>query len=117
MSFQEPPESRNLEIQSLPGDTSHLIALRGELDLKGCPAVEAELHQVEAIGVERIVVDLSGLDFIDSTGIGVLVAAMRRSQLDGDRLRFVRSRSGDVCRLFELCGLEASLPFIDATPA
>ena len=102
-----------LEIESLEAGDSHLISLAGELDLASCPALETELRSVETNGAARIVLDLSGLEFIDSTGIALLVAALRRSENDSGRLRFVRSRSEEVCRLLEICGLEGSLPYVD----
>jgi len=61
--------------------------------------------------VERIV-DLSGLDFIDSTGLGALVQAHRSDREDGNRLRFLRG-SAPVQRVMELTCLDRSLPFAD----
>jgi anti-anti-sigma factor len=99
-----------LETQrALDGDTQ-LITLCGELDADACPEVEFELAQAEASQVDRIVIDLSQVEFIDSTGIALLVAALRRSEQDSDRLRFVPSQSEDVQRLLELCGLAGHLP-------
>jgi anti-sigma B factor antagonist len=101
-----------LAMRSESTDGSHLIALSGELDMASCPALESELRRAEADGSERIVVDLRGLEFIDSTGIALLVDAARRSKQDSDRLRLVPSLSDDVRRLIELCGLDHSLPFV-----
>jgi anti-sigma B factor antagonist len=102
-----------LEMRSAPSGGSHLITLSGELDLNNCRAVESELLRVEAGGAEQIVVDLGGVDFIDSNGIAMLIAAVRRSKEDSDRLRLVPSRSEDVQRLIEICGLDGRLPFIE----
>jgi anti-sigma B factor antagonist len=102
-----------LNMSSTVDGRAHVISLAGELDLTSCTAVETELRSAEAGHAERIVVDLSRLDFIDSTGIGLLVAAQRRSDEDSGRLRLIRSRSVDVDRLLELCGLDRSLPFTD----
>ena len=89
---------------------SHVVSLIGELDAVSCPAVEAELLKLERNGAEQIVMNLSGVRYIDSTGIGMLVAAWRRSAQDGDRLRFIPSRSPDVQRLLEICGLDGLFP-------
>jgi anti-anti-sigma factor len=102
-----------LKMRSSGDGASYHISLTGELDLHSCPAVEAELLLAETGYAERIVIDLSGLEFIDSTGIGLLVAAQRRSDEGSGRLRLIRSRSVDVDRLLELCGLDRSLPFIE----
>jgi anti-sigma B factor antagonist len=105
--------SGRLELRSIPRGTKHLIALAGELDLNGCPKVEAELIRAESNGAQQIVLDLSGLEFIDSTGIALLVAAMRRSKADSNRLRFVPSHSQDVQRLLHICGLDGHLPLVE----
>jgi anti-anti-sigma factor len=102
-----------LQMRSAPSGSSHLITLSGELDLNNCGAVESELLQVEAGSAQQIVVDLSAVDFIDSNGIAMLIAAVRRSKEDSDRLRLVPSRSEDVQRLIEICGLDGRLPFIE----
>ena len=102
-----------LKMSSTMDGRSHLISLAGELDLDSCRAVETELRKAEAGQAERIVIDLSRLEFIDSTGLGLLVSAQRRSDADSGRLRLIRSHSVDVDRLLELCGLDRSLPFIE----
>jgi anti-anti-sigma factor len=102
-----------LQMRSSVDGTAHVLVLVGELDLSECSAVESELTRLESNGHERIVIDLGGLEFIDSTGIALLVAAMRRSEKDSGRLRFVPSQSPDVQRLLQICGLEDRLPLVD----
>jgi anti-sigma B factor antagonist len=87
-----------------------VLVLSGELDADGCPGFEAELARAESDDAKTIVVDLTDVEFIDSSGIGVLVAAVRRSEQDSGRLRFIPSQSEDVQRLLELCGLDGHLP-------
>jgi anti-sigma B factor antagonist len=101
------------EMRSESMGTSHLLSIRGELDANACPGLEAELMRAEENGAERIVVDLSELTFIDSTGIALLVAAARRSEQDSGRLSLIPSRSEDVQRLLELCGLDGHLPILE----
>jgi anti-anti-sigma factor len=93
--------------------STQILLLSGELDAAACPGVESELLRVESESAPQIVVDLMDLSFIDSTGIALLVAAMRRSEQDSGRLRFIQSESKDVQRLLELCGLNAYLPFVE----
>jgi anti-anti-sigma factor len=57
----------------------HTIGLSGELDLATAPDVADELERVEATAVDIVVLDLSGLTFIDSTGIRLVLAAHRRA--------------------------------------
>jgi len=57
------------------------------------------------------VIDLSGLTFLDSVGIRLLVEADARSRSNGSRLQLIPG--GDqVHRILQLCGLEESLPFV-----
>lgn len=100
-------------MRSVAAGGSHLITLAGELDLNNCSAVEAELLQTEATDAERIVLDLSGVDFIDSNGISMLIVAVRRSRAGADRLRLIPSRSEDVQRLIQICGLDGRLPLME----
>jgi anti-sigma B factor antagonist len=102
-----------LGIEAGQDEDLYVIALAGELDADGCPTLEAELMGAESNGGQSIVIDLSMLTFIDSTGIGLLVAALRRSKDGSDRIRFVPSKSEDVQRLLELCGLESELPYLE----
>jgi anti-sigma B factor antagonist len=102
-----------LQIRTDQSGTTHFLILSGELDLSCCDAVEEELTRIESNGAEQIVLDLDAVDFIDSNGIALLVAALRRDQ-GGRRVRFIPSRSEDVQRLLELCGLKRHFPFIDA---
>jgi anti-anti-sigma factor len=57
------------------------------------------------------VLDMGGLEFIDSSGIRVLIVAWQESQRDGFDLRLTRG-SDAVMRAFELCGLLDELPFL-----
>lgn len=88
------------------------LTLEGELDLSNIDTVEAALDEARADGVD-ILVDLGPLEFLDSTGISLLVRA-----IGGDaaaRLTFLPSRSNDVCRLLNMTGLDQRMPL--STPA
>ena len=82
-----------------------VLALHGELDLESAPALKAAL--VEAIGGhagERVVVDLEGLDFIDSVGLGLLIGGLKRARAnDGDLVLVATGRN--VLKVLELTGL------------
>ena len=88
-----------------------LMSLRGELDLSNVTSLEHELRQAEASDAKRIVVDLSLLEFIDSSGLHSLVQAARRSRNAGDRLRLIPGPER-VQMVFRLTKTEQHLPFI-----
>ncbi|HEY1538154.1 MAG TPA: STAS domain-containing protein [Solirubrobacteraceae bacterium] len=93
------------------GDT-HVVELLGELDIAGAPRLEEALLEVEATDAAAIVVDLGSLDFIDSTGIRLLLMAAERASATG-RLTILRGPK-QVHRVFELTDLVSRLPFADA---
>jgi anti-sigma B factor antagonist len=89
------------------------LALAGELDMANAATLARELESLEATRGEPITIDLRELEFIDSTGISVLVAAHRRANAGGpNRLRFIRSRATGVQRVMDVTGLENELPFV-----
>ncbi len=91
---------------------THSIRLFGELDLATADTLEKELLRVEATDADPIIVDLSGLTFIDSTGARLLVYAAARARARSDRLALLRGGTA-VQRVFQLTALEDKLPFAD----
>lgn len=88
------------------------LALLGELDMANASTLAKELEALEAGGMP-ITIDMRELEFIDSTGIAVLVAAHRRANAAGEaRLRFIRSGATGVQRVMDVTGLEKELPFV-----
>jgi anti-anti-sigma factor len=92
---------------------AHVIALCGELDLANASTAESELEASLSAGDTLVIVDMSELEFIDSTGIALLVAALGRND-PGARVRFVPSASPAVTRVLELTGLTKRLPLAEA---
>ena len=90
----------------------YIVEFYGELDLAGTEAAATELRRCEETDVEEIIVDLSRLDFIDSSGLQVLVESFKRDRQNGNRLRFLRGPD-PVQRVIELTCLDAVLPFAD----
>jgi anti-sigma B factor antagonist len=90
----------------------YIAEFYGELDLAGTEVAEAVLRDCFQADVEEIMVDLSGLDFIDSSGLAVLVESFESDRQDGNRLRFLRG-SEPVQRVIEVTGLDSVLPFVD----
>ena len=70
------------------------------------------MRRAEATDAKRIVIDLSAVTFMDSSGLKSLLQAQARSQADSNRLRLVRPPRR-VQRVFELTNTEGLLPFLD----
>ncbi len=101
-----------LRIEIGPEAETCLIRVVGELDLGTVPALERELHRILSHDLQRVIVDLEDLEFIDSTGLLCLVKATRHSRADGDRLRFIGA-TGQVDRVLKLTGVADLLPVIE----
>ncbi|MEQ8843031.1 MAG: STAS domain-containing protein [Acidimicrobiales bacterium] len=82
-----------------------VITIAGELDVVGGPELRQVVMGEVRAGHHHLVLDLTGVDFIDSFGLGVVVGALKRSRLlDGDvRLVVPEPR---VRRVFEVCDLD-----------
>ncbi|HEX6153854.1 MAG TPA: STAS domain-containing protein [Solirubrobacterales bacterium] len=97
------PEDGLLTVEQLDEGLQLRLSVEGELDLSNAKTLEDALTEAFASD-KRILVDLGRLQFLDSTGIALLVAALGRS--DAERLSFVPSESSAVRRLLSLTGLD-----------
>jgi anti-sigma B factor antagonist len=88
------------------------VRLRGELDVDTASRVKEALEQAEQTRSPWIVVDMTELAFIDSTGIQALLMADRNARRNGHRLSFTRG-GPQVERVLRLCGLGSTLDFLD----
>ena len=82
----------------------HVFELTGSLDIATAPTVRAELLEASERGDHRLVVDLTKLEFLDSTGLGALIGAQRRANEVGGELRLV-VKEGQIVRLMRITGL------------
>jgi len=92
------------------GDAFH-VEPSGELDIATAELLEQELRAAEDSDAARIVLDLSGLAFMDSTGLRVVLDANERCGGEADRLRVIAG-SPAVERLLDIVGLRERLPLI-----
>lgn len=102
-----------LAVRSERQGSTCVVGLSGELDLATVPALEDELHRVEASDAAEIVLDLSALDFIDSSGLQLIIAADARSKANGKRLQLVPGQP-HVHRIFVMTATVDRLPFSDS---
>lgn len=113
---QPPAEGRlikeGLAIRSERDGASHLIEVFGELDIATAPRLDEELYRIEAEDAEQVLLDLRGLDFIDSAGVRVLMAASTRFRSGSIRLHMFRG-SPEIERVLRILGLDTHMPFLD----
>jgi anti-anti-sigma factor len=104
---------RHFTVSSKRVNGSEHIRVTGELDLSVIGAVDREMERAEASDATRIVLDLDELEFMDASGVRLLLHLNDRSQNDGRRLRITRAGAPQVQRVLELTGVDELLPFED----
>ena len=97
-----------LEVVTESSPEGMRVLARGELDMHTAGDVTDALATVESGQPAAVVLDLSGITFIDSTGLRVIVAASVHSTRSGQDLRIVPSPAVD--RVIDLCDVRAQLP-------
>lgn len=100
-----------LTIVSERREDAHYVAPKGELDIATAVQLERVLVEVDQTDADAIVLDLSGLEFIDSTGLRVVLDANERSGGPDGRLRLIAGAPA-VDRLLDIVGLRERLPLI-----
>ena len=90
-----------------------VLAVSGEVDVATVPRLREQLHGLVAQGSNKIVVDLDGVDFLDSTGLGVLVGALKRVRSNDGDLYLVCTQSR-IRKVFEVTGLTKVFALYDS---
>ena len=94
-----------------------IIAPEEELDITTVDGFRADLERALDETTEDIVVDLSEVGFIDSTGLSAILHAYSKLKRDGRRLAIVAPRGTAAAMLFTLSGLRSELAIYDSTRA
>ena len=103
----------DFQVQVRKEGSAALIAVRGELDLASGPELESELEKVSPPETTLVVVDLRELEFMDSTGLSIIVRAHQRLADQGCELGLVKG-SPQVQRLLDLTGVAERLRLVAA---
>lgn len=89
-----------------------VAAVTGEIDVATAPALRERLQQLVGESAPTVVVDLSGVSFLDSTALGVLVGAHKRCREAGGQLRLVITEPR-ILKVFEITGLTEIFPIYE----
>ncbi len=98
-----------IDVSSRPAGPAQLIDVNGEIDLYTSNVVQDCLETLIDQGHSRLIVDLDGVSYLDSTGLGLLMKAALKLQETGGRLAILCANT-KVLRVLGLLGLTESLP-------
>ncbi|MFC5714066.1 STAS domain-containing protein [Thalassorhabdus alkalitolerans] len=95
----------NLDIQKKEVDNNFHLYLSGEIDAYTAPTLREALVPLTEEEGKTVTVDLSGIDYIDSTGLGIFVGALKSSHANDSSLKLV-GLNERVYRIFSITGLD-----------
>ena len=81
------------------------VVLRGEIDIYTAAQFKENLYRLVDNSVKDIVIDCDGLDYIDSTGLGIFVGALKKARLTDRNIRIENLRD-NIRKLFNITGLD-----------
>jgi anti-sigma B factor antagonist len=86
-------------------DSHEIVEVRGEVDVHSAPQLRDRLTEVIDGPTTSVIVDLSWLQFIDSTGLGALVASLNHANANGTGFRLV-CKADRLLKVFRITGLQ-----------
>jgi anti-sigma B factor antagonist len=99
----------NLDVETSARDDVSIVTLRGEIDVYTAPRLRQTLIDLVDAGRTNIVVDMEKVDFLDSTGLGVLVGGLKRVKDREGSLKLVATQDR-ILKIFDITGLARVFP-------
>ena len=101
----------SLEVQSRKADNGvTVVAPTGRLDVAGAPALKDAISEAVKDGTPRVVIDMEGISFVDSTGLGSVIAALKQIRSSQGDLRLAAPNQ-QVRVVLELTTLDRVFPY------
>jgi anti-sigma B factor antagonist len=107
-----PVEERPFDVRWARGDAGVVVSASGEIDLWSAPRV-GEVLATHCTGADGVVLDLRDVSFMDSSGLGLIVAQHRRARENGFRFGVAVAAGSDVRRILEISGIAKVLELVD----
>jgi anti-sigma B factor antagonist len=108
--------SAGMKLISDTGDPIRVLALGGEIDLHFAPVLRALLEEKRAIPIEALVLDLTKVDFIDSSGIAAIIEHLRATERAGS-VFCIGGMSEAVKEIFAVINLQKAMPVFETREA
>ncbi|TMD97492.1 MAG: STAS domain-containing protein [Chloroflexi bacterium] len=100
-----------LEVEARPADNGvTVLAPTGRLDVAGAPALKEAIGEVVRNGPPKVVIDMEGVSFVDSTGLGSVIAALKQIRNSQGELRLAAPNQ-QVRVVLELTTLDRVFPY------
>jgi anti-sigma B factor antagonist len=107
---------RGLRVEEVVSGGSHVLVLSGELDGDSIALLEDAIARCRLDGISSLTLDLSGLEFIDSSGLWTITLVKKWCERHGNEFALIPGPE-PVQRVFEVTGLSDVLPFADERPS
>jgi anti-sigma B factor antagonist len=101
--------SLSTRTESGPGGDRTVVVVGGEIDVYTAPKLREQLIDLVSSGQYHLVVDMEGVEFLDSTGLGVLVGGLKRVRAHEGSLRLVCTQER-ILKIFRITGLTKVFP-------
>lgn len=95
----------DLTITTRTVDPFDVIEIGGEVDVYTAPRLRESIVAAVEAGKHRLIIDVQKVEFLDSTGLGVLVGALKRVRADGGSLDIVCTQER-ILKIFQITGLD-----------
>ena len=93
-----------------------VLEVGGEVDVYTAPRLRERLVELVDAGARNVIVDLGGVEFLDSTGLGVLVGAMKRLRVANGKFGLVCSKE-PLLKIFRITALDQVFPIFPSVEA
>lgn len=96
----------NLTMHSrTPNETTCILAIEGEVDVYTSPQLKQDIIQYAEQGVKHLIINLAQVEYLDSTGLGVLIGGLKRMRENNGNMALV-GPGMRISRIFEITGLD-----------
>jgi anti-sigma B factor antagonist len=102
-----------MQIATTPGSDRYVITVSGEVDLATSPELDTAIIDAIESGAASVVIDLTDVSFMDSSGLGVIVRGLKRCREADKDLDLVITNER-VLKVFGITGLDQVIPIHDA---
>jgi anti-sigma B factor antagonist len=106
----------DLLIETRMVDTTPVLDLTGEVDSYNSPKLRERMISLIDSGSQNLIINMAGVDYIDSTGLGTLVGGLKRASERGGAIRIICPNE-QIYKVFNITGLVKVFPIFDSEQA